>query len=188
MFWVPNLLTLVRIGLTPLVVAGILQGEYSWAFFWCFTAGITDLFDGAVARRFGAESRLGMVLDPAADKILQVSVFVALGMAGAVPVSIVVLVFGRDLLLVTGALFFRLSGRRITFPPTIWGKVSTVIQILAASAILGRFGPPLEPLLVSLVAVGTVFSGLHYAARAVNWLKVKEVELTPVAPKGSLKV
>jgi cardiolipin synthase len=179
---------LVRIGLTPLVVSGILRGEYSWAFFWCFAAGITDLFDGAVARRFGAESRLGMVLDPAADKILQVSVFVALGMAGAVPVSIVALVFGRDLLLVTGALFFRMTGRRLTFPPTIWGKLSTVIQILAASAILGRFGAPLEPLLVSLVAVMTGFSGLHYAARAVSWLNVREVELTSARPEGSLKV
>ena len=174
MSWLPNFLTLVRIGLTPLTVLDILRGEYAWAFFWCFTAGITDLFDGAVARRLGAESRLGMVLDPAADKILQVSVFVALGMAGAVPVSIVALVFGRDLLLVIGAVFFRLSGRRLTFPPTIWGKWSTVIQILAASAILGRFGPPLEPLLVSLVAVGTVFSGLHYAARAATWLKLTE--------------
>jgi cardiolipin synthase len=182
--WLPNLLTLVRIALTPLVVTGILGGEYGWAFFWCFTAGITDLFDGAVARHFGAESRLGMVLDPAADKILQVSVFVALGLAGAVPVSIVALVFGRDLLLVAGAIFFRMTGRRVTFPPTIWGKWSTVIQILAASAILGRFGAPFEPLLVSLVAVATVFSGLHYAARGLKWLHVREVEIDSRVPRG----
>lgn len=184
MFWLPNLLTLLRIALTPLVVARILGGEYSWAFFWCFVAGITDLFDGAVARRFGAESRLGMLLDPAADKILQVSVFIALGLAGAVPFSIVGLVFGRDLALVTGAFFFRLTKRRVTFPPTIWGKLSTVIQILAAVAILGRFGNPWEPLLVSLVAVLTVFSGLHYAARAFSWLKVREVEIDSQVPRG----
>ena len=177
MFWLPNLLTLVRIAFTPLVVMAILRGEYSWAFFWCFLAGITDLFDGAVARHFGAESRLGMLLDPAADKILQVSVFIALGLAGAVPFSIVALVFGRDLLLVIGAVFFRVTGRRITFPPSIWGKLSSVIQILAAVAILGRFGKPFESLAVSLVAVATVFSGMHYAARAVSWLNVREVEI-----------
>ncbi|MBY0503799.1 MAG: CDP-alcohol phosphatidyltransferase family protein [Bryobacteraceae bacterium] len=176
MFWLPNLLTLLRIALTPLVVLYILNHEYSWAFFWCFCAGITDLFDGAVARRFGAESRLGMVLDPAADKILQVSVFIALGMAQAVPWSIVALVFGRDLFLVLGAAYFRFSGKRLTFPPTIWGKWSTVIQIFAAVSILGRLGPPLEPLSVSLVAVATVFSGLHYAARAHGWLSTREVQ------------
>ncbi len=184
MAWLPNLLTLLRIALTPLVVIAILRGEFSWAFFWCFVSGITDLFDGAVARHFGAESRLGMLLDPAADKILQVSVFIALGLAGAVPFSIVALVFGRDLMLVVGAAFFRFSGRRITFPPTIWGKWSTVIQILAAVAILGRFGAPFEPLFVSLVAVATVFSGLHYAARAVKWLDRREVEIDSQVPRG----
>lgn len=184
MVWLPNLLTLLRIALTPLVVANILTGHFSWAFFWCFVAGITDLFDGAVARRFGAETRLGMLIDPAADKILQVSVFIALGLAGAVPFSIVALVFGRDLVLVVGAAFFRATGRRITFPPTIWGKLSTLIQIFAAVAILGRFGPPLEPLSVSLVAVATGFSGLHYAARAVTWLKVREVEIDSQLPRG----
>ena len=170
--------------MTPLVVICIQNGDFSWAFFWCFCAGITDLFDGAVARRFGAESRIGMLLDPAADKILQVSVFIALGLAHAVPFSIVALVFGRDLLLVLGAAFFRYTGRRITFPPTIWGKWSTVIQILAAVSILGRLGPPLEPLSVALVAVATVFSGLHYAARALTWLKVREVEIDSRAPRG----
>ncbi len=184
MIWLPNLLTFVRIALTPLVVHKILVGEFTAAFFWCFTAGITDLFDGAVARRFGAESRFGMVLDPAADKILQVSVFVALGMAGAVPWTIVGLVFGRDILLVLGAAFFRATGRRVTFPPTIWGKWSTVIQIFAASAILGRFGAPLEPLLLSLVAVGTVFSGLNYAARAISWLETRELQIDSHRPGG----
>ena len=184
MFWLPNLLTLLRIALTPLVVVAILDHRFSWAFFWCFWAGITDLFDGAVARRFGAESRLGMLLDPAADKILQVSVFVALGLAHAVPVSIVALVFGRDLCLLLGAAFFRYTGRRITFPPTIWGKWSTVIQLLAAVSILGRFGRPWEPLFVALVAVGTVFSGLHYAARALTWLNVREVEIDSRTTQG----
>ena len=184
MFWLPNLLTLLRIALTPLVVIAILERNFSWAFFWCFCAGITDLFDGAVARRFGAETRLGMLLDPAADKILQVSVFVALGMAQAVPYSIVALVFGRDLLLVLGAAFFRSTGRRITFPPTIWGKWSTVLQIFAAVAILGRLGRPWEALSVSLVAVATAFSGLHYTARAWNWLKVREVEIDSRVPRG----
>lgn len=184
MFWLPNLLTLLRIALTPLVVLAILDHRFSWAFFWCFTAGITDLFDGALARRFGAESRLGMLLDPAADKILQVSVFIALGLAGAVPFSIVALVFGRDLLLVLGAAFFRYTGRRVTFPPTIWGKWSTVIQIFAAVSILGGLGPALEALSVSLVAVATVFSGLHYTARAFTWLKLREVEIDSQAPRG----
>lgn len=183
MFWLPNLLTLLRIALTPLVVLAILRDEFSWAFLWCFVAGITDLFDGALARRFGAESRFGMLLDPAADKILQVSVFIALGLVGAVPFSIVYLVFGRDLMLVFGALFFRLTGRRVTFPPTIWGKLSTVIQIFAAVAILGRFGAPLEPFAVSLVAVATAFSGLHYVARAIPWLKLREVEIDSRAPR-----
>jgi phosphatidylglycerophosphate synthase len=65
-----------------------------------------------------------------------------------------------------------MAGIRASFPPTIWGKLSTVFQVLAALFVLARMGAPLEPLALSLTAVVTAFSGLHYLARGTAWVRL----------------
>ena len=127
----PNLLTCVRIAMTPWVVIALVQGDCLKALWLSCIAGFTDAADGFLARRFGWSTRLGAYLDPIADKFLLTSLYVCFGIARIVPGWVVWLVVGRDiliLLLAAGGILF--TSRR-DFPPTVWGKLSTVIQIAA---------------------------------------------------------
>src|ERR1700746_4171210 len=101
----PNLISLGRLLLVPLASSLILDGNY-WAAFWVFVvAGISDALDGFIAKRFDRRTRLGALLDPLADKVLLVSVYVTLGVAGQIWTWLVVLVVFRDVMIIGGVLF-----------------------------------------------------------------------------------
>lgn len=164
----PNLLTVLRLVLVPVVGRAILVSEFRQAALLIFIAGATDALDGFLARRFHWSSDLGAYLDPLADKALLVTSYVALGLAGAIPVWLVWLVLGRDLvILLMVALAFLLTGIR-KFPPTIWGKLSTVGQVTAALVIIaGRAWSEaphsaIESVCIYGAALLTLGSGLHY--------------------------
>ncbi|MGB7267111.1 MAG: CDP-alcohol phosphatidyltransferase family protein, partial [Terracidiphilus sp.] len=92
----PNLLTLMRICLAPFLVAAILEGHYLLSFTLLVVAGLTDALDGALARVLKQRSMLGHYLDPVADKLLLSTLFLVLLYKGLMPVTVTVLVFGRD--------------------------------------------------------------------------------------------
>ncbi len=164
----PNLLSLLRLLLTPVVVWLMHQGRYPAAFGVFWVAGWTDALDGYLARRFNWGTKLGTYLDPVADKVLLAVVFVALGSVGALPDFLVALVIGRDVLIL-GMCAYAYSQLRVTdFSPSVWGKISTIIQILTALIVLGQRAFP-DPVLeafgmvfVGLCALGTGWSGIHY--------------------------
>jgi len=97
---IPNLVTLVRILLVPIVVWAITSGEMRIAFLLFLGAGVSDAIDGFVAKRFHMTSELGAYLDPLADKALIVSIYVSLGIAGKLPLFIVILVVSRDIMII----------------------------------------------------------------------------------------
>ena len=169
----PNLFTLARLALVPFVAYAILHGHYGRALILFFAAGVSDAFDGFLARKLGETTRFGAYLDPVADKILMAVIYLSLGFAGAIPSWMVAIVFGRDLFIlgmVAWGLLFT-SIRR--FPPSIWGKVSTFLQILAALGVMGeRYGveAPAQITLWLMIA-STVWSGIHYAWRGVQLLR-----------------
>lgn len=164
----PNLLSLLRLVLTPVVAWLILRGWYPTAFAVFWVAGVTDLLDGYLARRFNWGTRLGGYLDPVADKVLLAVVFVALGATGALPGFLVVLVIGRDVLILGMCAYAYAQFRMTDFAPSRWGKLSTIIQILTALVVLaGRAfpDPVLEAfsmVLIGLATLGTSGSGVHY--------------------------
>src|SRR4030095_10012996 len=105
-------------------------------------SALTDLFDGLIARKFGQKTKLGALLDPMADKILLSTSFILLTLPGArlsvaIPVWLTVVVFTRDLLLVTGGVAIALTTGFMKFDPTIYGKASTAMQILTVLSVLG---------------------------------------------------
>ncbi len=167
----PNLLSLSRVLAAPLAAALILSGAYGWALALLVAAGATDSIDGWLARRDGSSTRLGAYLDPIADKILLVTVYLSLGAAGLVPAWLVMIVVGRDLLilLVAGVALAATGKRR--FEPSVWGKLSTFIQIGAGVVILAAHATGSAALLAfagilpAMVAVTTAWSGLHYVWR-----------------------
>jgi cardiolipin synthase len=171
-FTLANLLTFVRLALAPVAVRLILAREFRLALAVFFIAAVTDGLDGLAARRFGVVTRLGAYLDPIADKLLLSASFLALGACGAVPWWLVILIFARDLLILSmvGAALLFTAYR--SFPPSVWGKISTFFQVFAAVAALVAGAFPgvrlsLDPFFWA-AAAATVWSGGGYVWRGVN--------------------
>lgn len=173
----PNLLSFARILMTPVIGWTIVERNWALALPLLFFTGISDAIDGLLARRFGWQSELGAKLDPIADKLLLACVYVALGYAGELPWWLVALVFSRDLLILLFAVYALARTRIRSFPPSVWGKLSTAFQMLLAGACTLRRALP-EHALASWVepiqwvaAALTVWSALHYGWRAAVLLR-----------------
>ena len=162
-----NLLTILRLVLVPFVVSAILDGRHFLALALFAGAAVTDLLDGAVARRFRLATPVGAWLDPVADKCLLSGVFLALACAGTVPWWLVFLIFGRDLYILAGAAIVMSLTPIRKFPPSIWGKASTLIQAVTAAAwMAGNVGQARA--MLWLCVAFTVWSGIHYTWRTLQ--------------------
>jgi cardiolipin synthase len=163
--------------LTPFVVLAILNANYGRAIVLFFVAGISDVIDGFLARRLGASTPAGAYFDPVADKILLSAIYIALGVVRAIPWWMVALVFARDLLILGMAAYGLLFTSVRSFPPSVWGKISTFFQIAAALVVMGaRDGIPAPVDLALWLMVGaTVWSGIHYVWQGVHILRTAAV-------------
>jgi cardiolipin synthase len=177
--YLPNALTLLRILLVGPVVWLLLHGDYPRTLIVFAIAAVTDAIDGLLAKRFGWTSELGKVLDPLADKLLLVAMFVTLSVLGLAPVWLTVLVVARDVVIAFGALLFRLSFGALEGRPTPVSKLNTLCQILFVLAVTARaagasLSEPVVMTLGALVMVTTVVSGLDYVLRyASRAMKVR---------------
>ncbi|MBI3897794.1 MAG: CDP-alcohol phosphatidyltransferase family protein [Gammaproteobacteria bacterium] len=174
----PNLITLSRIALTPAFVLLLNDGNYTFALLLFTLAGLSDGLDGFIAKRFHYASRLGAILDPAADKILLVSAYVMLTVLGHFPVWLVIVVAFRDLLIVGGYLLYTSMYGPVQMRPSWLSKVNTLLQITLVVAVLaeqaaGKSYPQAMQWLVIAVLVSTVASGAHYLWR---WGVMKDIE------------
>lgn len=141
----------MRLASAPLLFYLLWRREWVWALWLMALAALTDALDGWLARRLGANSRRGEVLDPIADKALLSGAFLALVLNGTVELWLAVLVIGRDVLILAmaGGALLRASRRR--FPPSLWGKASTVFQALLVVALVSSLaGFRLAPIVVAL--------------------------------------
>ena len=175
---VPNLLTLLRIIASPCFLILLEDLRYREALAIFVAAGITDGLDGAIARLTHTKTTLGAFLDPAADKALLVSAFIALGFMHAVPRWLVVLVISRDVLIVLGYFFlFMLTERRMEVRPSVSGKASTALQLLSVTIVLlalndpGLVGLRIEQAIFYATGTLTTVAGLQYMYRGLAWLQ-----------------
>ncbi|MCX6621228.1 MAG: CDP-alcohol phosphatidyltransferase family protein [Acidobacteria bacterium] len=173
---IPNLITLARLFLTPYIVLAILNREYPQALLALIVAGISDGLDGYLARTFRWTTDVGAVLDPIADKILLCGIYLALGLTDVVPVWLMYVVFARDLLIALGAVVAVLFTRLRQFQPSIWGKLSTFLQILTAvmalagSAFSELHAGELLTVAVRLTTLAAIWSCCHYYYRGIRIL------------------
>lgn len=163
----PNLITLVRIAACAPLTYWIVTGEARAALWLALAAGISDVLDGFLARRFGWQSELGGRLDPIADKLFLVCAFVSLGVVGALPLWVIVLVMVRDLVIVCGAVAYHHLVEPVPAAPSMPGKASTVAQVMLVLSVLAMSaGMPLPawmpPMLIGAVAALALISGGHY--------------------------
>ena len=136
----PNLITIARILLVPVIVWAIGSGAMLFAFILFLVAGISDGVDGFLAKRFGMTSELGSYLDPLADKALIVSIYVALGVSEALPRWLVILVVSRDIMIVAAVILSWLVDRPVVVKPLTVSKANTAAQIILATVVLASVG------------------------------------------------
>ena len=125
-----NFITIGRLFSAPLIVWLIFTDEASKAFWITLIAGFTDILDGLVARLLKVDSIIGTYLDPLADKILLISIFVSLALKDLVPLWLVISVVFRDILILGGVLLIWGLGRRIDIKPLFISKINTFFQII----------------------------------------------------------
>jgi cardiolipin synthase len=159
--------------LVPVVVWAITSGEMRIAFLLFLAAGISDAIDGFLAKRFHMASELGAYLDPLADKALIVSIYISLGIAGKLPIFLVILVVSRDIMIVSAFMLSWLVGRPMPVRPLLVSKANTVAQILLATLVLAEqafnFDAVLTAqLIMGLVAILTLLSIAFYLA---GWVR-----------------
>ena len=168
-FTVPNQVTFLRLAFLPLFLALVFYDHYRWALAVLVIAGCSDALDGLLARRLNQRTALGAYLDPIADKLLLSSSFLVLALKGKIRWWLTFLVLGRDITMLTIAVVIILVVGYRPFPPTIYGKITTAVQILLVFEVLTRASfpemglAPVQSALKYLVAGFTILSGFHYS-------------------------
>ena len=163
---VPNILTLVRLLLTPLFVILLLRDQTTPALLVFTLAGISDGLDGLIARYFNQRTVLGAYLDPIADKVLLVSAFICLAILKALPEWLAVIVLSRDILIVIGIAVFTLTEKPLRIQPSLVSKCTTAAQLILVFVVL--LAPVfsgsrvIQTPLLWLTAALTMISGFHY--------------------------
>jgi cardiolipin synthase len=166
---VPNQITLLRLGFLPFFLILISYEHYRWALLVLVAAGLSDAIDGILARQLNQRSPLGAYLDPIADKLLLSSSFIILAFKQKLAWWLTIIVLSRDILILMVAVVILLVSGYRPFPPSVYGKLTTGLQILlvffvvlAAAYPQPVFGP-LNKILVYAVTALTVFSAFHYS-------------------------
>jgi len=170
---IPNIITLGRILLVPVIVWAIVSSQREVAFALFLIAGLSDAVDGFLAKRFNMASKLGTLLDPLADKALLVSIYMALGIGGEIPRWIVILVVSRDIMIVAAVIVSWLFDRPVAMRPSMVSKLNTVAQVTFAALVLAALAfhfqlAPYDVILMALVTVFTLSSMLFYL---IEWVR-----------------
>ena len=170
---VPNVITLGRILLVPIIVWAIASSQMEIAFAVFVIAGVSDAVDGFLAKRFHLTSELGALLDPLADKALLVSIYVALGIWGAIPRFIVILVVSRDIMIVAAVIVSWLFGKPVPMKPLMVSKLNTAAQVAFAALVLASlsFGFSPAPYDVVLMSFVTIFTLVSVSLYLVEWVR-----------------
>mgnify|MGYP000281500861 FL=1 len=164
---IPNILTILRFILIPIILYFIFTGHYLLGFIFFTISGITDILDGAIARKFNLVTNFGKLMDPLADKLTQISVLATLVFQKIIPFWILVVVLLKELLMIIGASF--LYGKDVVVYSKWFGKLATVLFYLAivCSLINKEFAltgvwQNLDFILYCIAVIATVFSFVMY--------------------------
>ena len=164
---IPNVISTIRILLVAPIAVALAHHRLGVAAALFGTAALSDAADGWLAKRYGWRSELGLVLDPAADKLLLTTVFVTLAYLKLVPLWLMAAAVARDVIIVLGALIYRYLFGPLSIRPSIVSKLNTLCQAVFIMAVVGRaeFTVPPAPLVMwlgALVFVTVAVSGIDY--------------------------
>ena len=164
---IPNILTILRFILIPVILYFIFTGHYLLGFIFFTISGITDILDGAIARKFNLITNFGKLMDPLADKLTQISVLATLVFQKIIPFWILIVILLKELLMIIGASF--LYGKDVVVYSKWFGKLATVLFYLAivCSLIIKEFAltgiwQNLDFILYCIAVIATIFSFIMY--------------------------
>ena len=168
--YIPNAICVLRMVLVFPIIVSLIGGDFVLALVLIFVAGFSDGVDGFIAKRFDWRTRLGGILDPLADKLLLVSVFVTLTVLELTPFWLTAIVIGRDLLIIAGATAYNFLIGRVQPEPMLISKINTGLQLLYILGVIatGAFSLPGHTTVIILgasVMVSSIVSGLSYVLR-----------------------
>ena len=170
--YLPNSLTVLRLLASPITFYLILNNKLVHAFFVFACAGITDLIDGYLARKWQAQSRFGQIFDPLADKSLMLVCFIALAMLGYTPLWFLSLMISRDIVILLAGLSILVFKLPIKLRPSFISKVNTTLQLLYIGSlllnnpdmrVLSAVLNPFSHALMVLTVITTIWSGYNYS-------------------------
>ncbi len=181
----PNQLTLLRMVFLPFIVLNLLDRHYKLALVLFVLAGLTDMLDGLVARKFHQQSRIGEYLDPIADKLLLSTMFMVLAILHLIKWRYTVIVFSRDIcILGVSAVLYVIAGLR-NFRPSLFGKVNTLSQIAAVFFVMldlvvhARWAFFGRALFLRMTFAFTILSALHYVILVGQRLRAQTTDDLP---------
>ena len=184
----PNIITTGRVILVPVIFWLLVTGQSQLAFYAFLLAGLSDAIDGYLANRFNWQTELGSYLDPIADKLLIVSVFIALGVSGALPSWLVIAVVSRDILIVAGVVLAWLLDRPFKIKPVGVSKANTAALVVLVAVVLAdqAFTLGLDTLKIVLIGLTGALTFASLAAYLDMWLRHMSAVDQPAGPrKGS---
>lgn len=183
---IPNLITIIRLLIVPLIISMMLEDRYGTAFWLFIFAGLSDAVDGFIAKRFNSATTLGAYLDPIADKALLVSIFITLGYMGHIESWVVIVVVSRDLLIIGAVVLSYLIGHPLKISPLLVSKANTTAQIMLAALVLADLGlnqalgaERAILLMTYITGVTTVLSGALYL---LYWVRSVAIWENPSEP------
>jgi cardiolipin synthase (CMP-forming) len=178
--YVPNLITIGRLMMVPMVIMSIINGAWGWAFASFVIAGASDGLDGFLARRFHWRSELGAHLDAFADKALLMSIYLTLAVAGIVPIWLAVCVVFRDLMIMGAVVIAWLIGRPVPIRPLKISKTNTMVQICFAASVLATkaFAWTWQDWFEPCVALTAGLTLISAAVYLINWLSHMSKEIS----------
>ena len=194
LFTIPNILTYVRLICVPVFAWLILDSRVPNNVWWglgvFLFASVTDVIDGFIARKFNMVSDIGKVLDPLADKLLQITAVITLTLIGYINIAFPIIIVVKEVYMVVGAAIILLfARRRVTIQSNVWGKLATVC--LAASVFSAFFhdvfvtnGVYLDVFLFSVTSVLTIIAAVQYTVRII--MEIKRTE--PIPEKVDVEV
>ena len=171
---IPNIISVLRIILVIPIMIAFWNEDYKLAFVLILIAGISDGVDGFLARFFNWRSRLGAILDPLADKILLICLFVVFAMKGLLPLWLMYLVVGRDIIILLGGFIYNFFIEKIEISPLFISKINTTLQIalvllVALKLASIQIAPWILNGMIILVTFSTLISGISYV---VIWARL----------------
>lgn len=172
---IPNILTIARILMTPLLIILLIRGLTGTALFVFILAAVSDGLDGFIARYFNQRTVMGAYLDPIADKFLLATAFITLAILTLIPAWLTVIVISRDVIILAGIAIFTINDIKVKIKPSIVSKITTAAQLGTVFIVLMglQYHPVgiVEQTAIWITAVLTILSGLHYILAGISILQ-----------------